>query len=777
MPAWAGCRHSYKLIALNQKIMKYTNKILLGALAVGALSGCTDDSMLPYDVGAKPESLSQYEYLNNYDVLKSYVDRTENPNFKLGIALAATDYINGDQVYSLACSNFDEMTAGNEMKYASIVSDDGTMNFSTVTSFIDAARQAGMTIYGHTLAWHSQQNLNYLNSLIAPTVIPGTAGNGGYCLILKNATAGTNIWDAQTWYQLSTPLQSGTTYTLSFMARASEAYNDAQIYMQCSDGGNQEYPGGFSVGPEWQQCTLSLTPTGATVDKIAFNFGTAAIEIYIDDISLTASGSTESLIPNGDFESGSITGWTGWTPGNFETISEDGEGYSTSGGGPTYDESVITSSDFESGIGSWGGWGGSATRGQSAQGNGYESDYSFEIDNPTVSTNEWDIQVAWDFASPLVEGGTYRLNMMIKGSVEGSIGAALQRKSDYAGAGDFPAISISTEWEEYTAEITVGGDGADCADRFLFNIGNYAGTINIDNITLCYLNPEGGGGGQTIEMTPEEKKDTLTWAMDNWIKGMMEACGGYVVAWDVANETVSGADSDGDGYYDLQSATNGDPSTNFYWADYLGSEDYLPIVTKAAEKYFAEYGGNAADLKLFVNDFNLESWWDGNQKLKSLIHWIEVWEANGAKIDGIGTQMHVSYILNEADQKAQEDAIVNMFELMAATGKLIKISELDMGIVEKAFGEGIKTENVTFDQQLKMAEFYQFIIDKYFEIIPAAQRYGITQWCITDSPAESGWRGGEPVGLWDLNYNRKPTYGGFANGLAGEVIVPAPAAE
>ena len=69
-----------------------------------------------------------------------------------------------------------------------------------------------------------------------------------------------------------------------------------------------------------------------------------------------------------------------------------------------------------------------------------------------------------------------------------------------------------------------------------------------------------------------------------------------------------------------------------------------------------------------------------------------------------------------------------------------------------------------------MAEFYQFIIEKYFEIIPAAQRYGITQWCATDSPADSGWRGGEPVGLWDINYNRKPTYAGFANGLAGSVI-------
>ena len=241
------------------------------------------------------------------------------------------------------------------------------------------------------------------------------------------------------------------------------------------------------------------------------------------------------------------------------------------------------------------------------------------------------------------------------------------------------------------------------------------------------------------------------------------------------NEAISGADADGDGYYDLQSATNGDPSTNFYWQDYLGNEDYVPIVTQLAEKYFVEHGGNAADLKLFINDYNLESWWDGNKKMKSLIHWIEVWEENGARIDGIGTQMHVSYILNEADQKAQEDAIVNMFQLMASTGKLIKISELDMGIVENAFGTGIKTEDVTYEQQLKMAEFYQFIIQKYFEIIPQAQQYGITQWCMTDSPADSGWRGGEPVGLWDLNYNRKPTYGGFANGLAGSVIVtPTP---
>ena len=62
-------------------------------------------------------------------------------------------------------------------------------------------------------------------------------------------------------------------------------------------------------------------------------------------------------------------------------------------------------------------------------------------------------------------------------------------------------------------------------------------------------------------------------------------------------------------------------------------------------------------------------------------------------------------------------------------------------------------------------------VKKYFEIIPVAQQYGITQWCATDAPGapgDSNWRGGEPVGLWDSNYNRKHTYAGFADGLAGK---------
>ena len=753
--------------------MKHLDKLIPMAMGLALLTSCADNDM-PFFGVTDPGTNAQYAYLNEYDVLKNYINPNANPNFKLGLGVDAGSFDAGNAQYQIAATNFNEVTPGNEMKYASIVGDDGSMNFSTVANMIEDAKAANLTIYGHTLAWHAQQNNTYLNGLIAPIIIPGEAGDGGYCLILKNETAQANIYGAQTWYQLPSPLQSGTTYTLRFMAKASVAYNP-EIYLQCSDGGNQEYPGGFSVGTEWQEVTVNLTPSGSSVDKIAFNFGTAAVNIYIDNISLTAPGSTENLISNGDFENKTITGWTGWTPGLYETISADGEGYSSTGGESAYQPSSITNTDFESGTTGWGGWGDNITLVQSAVGNGYQSDYSFEISHPNA-VDPWAAQVAWDFAQPLVQGGTYRLQMWIKGSVDGSISAGFQRKSDYAGAGDFPTIPVTTEWTQYTSEITVSGSGADCADRFLFNVGAYVGTLNIDNVTLCYKDPN--AGGQVIEKTPEEKKEILTNAMDQWSTGIMNATGGYVTTWDAVNEAISGGDSDGDDddWYDLQSAaTSDDPANNFYWQDYLTPEDYVPIVTKLAAQRFEEAGGDPSQLKLFINDYNLEATWDNNKKLESLIHWISVWEAKGAKIDGIGTQMHVSYILNPTQQKAQEDAIVRMFQLMAATGKLVKISELDMGIVENQFEDAKKSEDVTYEEKLKMADFYKFIIEKYFEIIPQSQQYGITQWCCTYSPADSGWRPGEPCGLWDSNYNRTPMYGGFANGLAGKVIVePSP---
>jgi hypothetical protein len=67
-----------------------------------------------------------------------------------------------------------------------------------------------------------------------------------------------------------------------------------------------------------------------------------------------------------------------------------------------------------------------------------------------------------------------------------------------------------------------------------------------------------------------------------------------------------------------------------------------------------------------------------------------------------------------------------------------------------------------------MADFYEWIFKEYFRIIPPEQQWGICQWCTNDAPVNSGWRGGEPVGIWDQNSYRKHVYAGFVRGLIGD---------
>ena len=139
------------------------------------------------------------------------------------------------------------------------------------------------------------------------------------------------------------------------------------------------------------------------------------------------------------------------------------------------------------------------------------------------------------------------------------------------------------------------------------------------------------------------------------------------------------------------------------------------------------------------------------------------------KIDGIGTQMHISCFENSTHATNTKNAIKNMFKFLAASGKLVRVSEMDMGYIRGSnrWAASVKTDQLTEAEHKNMADLYEWIIQQYLTIIPPAQQWGICQWCTTDAPANSGWRGGEPVGIWDLNYYRKHVYAGFVRGLNG----------
>ena len=694
----------------------------------------------------------------------------------MGVGVAANDFLKGEMVRSVAVANFDEVVAGNAMKYASIVADDGSMDFGTVTKFVEAAKTSGLTVYGHTLCWHSQQNNKWLNSLIANKPKPVDPSSVNRVLHIVAGEPKDNVWDWEIYYDLDNVLEIGKQYTLTLRIKGSNP-GAFSFWPGMKDGSNTHY--GFpecTSGEGWIDNTIVFTPT-SSIDRLRFCFGKLGGDLYFDDVVLKADGSEANLLVNSSFDEDDISHWTtvSWMDLSYG-VEELGESGST-----VWFESIITNGDAEGEdvscfYATEDGKGGPYAAPIGETGTGADGvGRAFIVKSADNPAEDHSTQFFVKANTVLKEGDICKLSFKYKADkAAGSDSQTHKKPGEYIFYDAGVSVNFTTQWQKFEKEFTVTeqmvtNEGVQPFQTIAWNLAKFkeANTYYYDDIEIGIHKKAAG-----IPLTPEEKKEVLTNELERWIKGMMEACGGSVTAWDVVNEPISGGGDDGNGNYALQSATNPDDNgvggQNFYWQDFLG-DDYVRIPIKFARKYFAENGGNSGDLKLFINDYNLESWWDNNKKVKSLINWIKRWESDGeTKIDGIGTQMHVSYILNEADQKKQEESIVNMFELLAASGKLIKITELDMGIVEKAFGEGIKTELVTFEQYQKMSDFYKFIIQKYFEIIPVAQQYGITQWAATDSPADSGWRKGQPIGLWDLNYNRKHTYAGFADGLAGK---------
>jgi len=730
------------------------NKYIISALVCPfVLGSCADWDDWKYDV-EKPQTIAQYEYLNDYAPLKEYLDRGAHPGFKVSAALGVDEFNQQGPLFRLAAHNFDEIVAGNAMKMASCVNDQGVMDFSKVSSFVRAAEDAGLTVYGHALAWHAQQPSKYLNELIKDKELPPAEENPG--LIITAGDPKANTWDYEIYYDLDEPLKAGKTYEISLNVRGTNP-GTIDFWPGKKDGSATQYgAGSFTVAESAVDNEFTFTPN-ADIDRMRFCFGKIGGTLYFDNFVLKEKGSDHNLVVNSTFDENDISHWTkvSWVDVNYKIGNVAGVGavdIPVSVGHLTFDDGQ-----------NLGGWG---MDNAPKIVNGV-----CEVGNNAAKENPWNAQVCYEPGFAFENGKAYHLKMKIKGSVAGEFGAAFQNPDGFKGCGDFPTIKVTTDWKEVDVTTTCNGDNA---LRLLLNIGKYAGTLYIDDFEVYYTKSSNG-----IPLTPQEKSDTLTWAMNKWISGMMQATEGKVKAWDLINEAVSGG-GNVNGFYALQTeATSEHNPQDFYWQDYFTPEMYGPIVEKAArDAYAAVEGTNPEDLKLFINDYNLESDWDNNQKVKSLVYWIGVWEKKGkelgwnTKIDGIGSQMHISYYENPKTLESKKKAIQNMLKIMSETGKLVRISELDMGYVDKD-GKDVTTaqlEKLPIEERVAkekaMAEHYKWIIEQYFKIVPVKQQYGICQWCLTDAPTDSGWRPGKPVGLWNLNYQRKPAYGGFADGLA-----------
>lgn len=723
----------------------------LGLMALLALSSCADDKFSEYRTDMT-KNLKEYQYLNNYEPLKKYVEDMKaagkcNPNFKLGIALEAAEFNKQALVYCLAGSNFNEMTAGNAMKMASCVKDDGSMDFSLVKEFVKNAKDADMTIYGHTLAWHAQQPNKYLKNLIKDKELPPDPNGGNKYLKIACGEPGVNKRDKQISYVLPKALVKGQSYVMTVKVKASDGGTFAAWPIwEASDNKNEwggsndvQYMEDYDITNDYSTLKWEFT-ANFPIDKLQFVFGNVGGTISCDDFKLTKAGSDENLIENGDFAKESAHGWT--PTGCTIKVASAAASKEV--------EQLVHEQTYKDGSFPF---------------------YAMGCEPPVVNgaihfvpTGDWSQFFVMPSSNNTLSEGNYVVYLDLSASKDAS-GVELTMQNGWGASDQAITVKVPVSAGRHNVKLQMPNIAGGNYDIIL-KPQTADATLDVHSVKVCQVK-----NLNSIPLTDEEKKNILTPVLQNWIYGMMEATEGKVKAWDVVNEALCGADKDGDGYYDLQSATRGtvsadDAKNNFYWQDYLGDIEYVRTAVAAARKGFKDAGGNPEELKLFINDYNLESYWDDNAKLKSLINkWIHDWEADGVtKIDGIASQMHISCYADHDKQENAKNHIVKMLELMAKSGKLCKISELDMGYVDAA-GKDVTYDQMTEEQHKEMRDLYTFVLQKYFEIIPAAQQYGITQWCATDSPKDSGWRPGLATGLWDLNYLRKHTYAGFAVGL------------
>ena len=257
--------------------------------------------------------------------------------------------------------------------------------------------------------------------------------------------------------------------------------------------------------------------------------------------------------------------------------------------------------------------------------------------------------------------------------------------------------------------------------------------------------------------TAQELKDTLNYALSAWCDGMMKINEGRITSFDLIDEAIdTKAVMESNGLYDLKHST----TDQIYWQDILGSERYAPVVSKVASDAYKTHKGDPDKLKFFISESGL----DEQKKFESLKYWIDVWDKNGAKIDGINAKLNLFYSEDATTQAATVASLNTLLDNLASTGKLIRLSNFDIKY-QATDGTNVAADKITTAQRQKLADFYAQVIKSYMSKIPNEKQAGICKGNMADTS--------DPVGLWSIDskskdWVRTATYKAFCDALSGK---------
>lgn len=714
--------------------MKNFKNIILFASAVSTvLISCTDYER-PGFVVDKSASIEQQEQINSYDALKTYIG-VSYPNFKLGTDISVSDYVSKGLDYRLVNSNFNQISFFNGAQHGDIVKADGSYDFTTLQSAYEISKENEMSVFGKNLVSNKSQNATYLNNLIKQIAVEnpvisnslrtsgltdGTFNNwirtsGAISVIdldglktvkMVSGTSASNATDLQL-ISPSIDVVQGHTYEVIMYVRSDSPGKGRITFEGLSnntpsidwDGSGTATPT-FSTDVRWKKLKFKISGFTGNSIKLHMDFGYLpnvnyyfnVPSFYVYDTDATAGSNAVWLEAEcGEYGSDwkSYTSDADASQGTYLMVPD---GTKPTGGQGTIPAQNINLKFVVSETGSYSVY----VRAAALDGSASSDSFFVRMDNA---------------------GGWIDMNNKGINTVPFKW---------------FKVNSYTLSKGAHVINTAMREDGCKI-DKFYVALDGVAQQIPDSNNTIiggqaynCDLT------GFNLTRTALEKTSIINEQLNTWVAKMFTTSKDYVKAWNVLDEPMDDINPTA-----VKSGIGITPGTGqFFWQDYLGGKDYG---VKAFQ--LARANGNADDL-LFVSDYGLES---NLAKCNGLIQYVQYIENAGQVVNGIGTKMHLTV-------NSDKEKIASMFQLLAATGKQIAITEF--------YVDALIATSVATNEELKLqADMYKYVIETYAAKIPASQRYGITINGIKNTPNKVN-------SIWNNNLTfRNPSFASFAEGL------------
>ncbi len=341
--------------------------------------------------------------------------------------------------------------------------------------------------------------------------------------------------------------------------------------------------------------------------------------------------------------------------------------------------------------------------------------------------------------------GSYTVTFWAKVDKDETVICTFSDNKIKEGANDKKFVIKAGKWVKVVVEA-MPAEGA--TEGYLMIEGNLNSLVYIQKVEVIHT-PD-----NHRPQTAQERTDTINYALNTWCDGLMKINEGRIKSFDLIDEPIDTKAELENGMFDLKHSED-----QIFWQDVLGSENYAPVVSKVASAAFENHGGAPDSLRFFISESGLED----TKKFESLKYWINIWDNKGAKIDGINAKLNLTYSEDAAIQEANKATLDNLLANLAATGKLIRLSNFDIKY-QDATGASVGADKITDDQRQQLADYYGYVIKSYMNKIPHDKQAGLCKGNMADTS--------DPVGLWSVDskskdWVRTATYKAFCEALSG----------